>query len=247
MDRKLDKNAEVISGMFDSIAGKYDRMNRAMSLGIDRLWRRRFVRSLLRDLPAGGALLDLACGTGDLTQALARKGFVVTGLDISARMMEVGAAKCRDLDPQPQFVLGSAEQIPFPDGSFDAVTIAFGLRNFDRRAQCLQEIRRVLRPGGRLAVLDFAVPKNRLWRAIYLTYFKNAVRLLGRLAGSAGAYDYFVESVLAFPRYEELCAELAEAGLRDVSYQAYSGGIACAYRACQRPGDKQDADRVIST
>ena len=234
MEEMLDKNAEVISGMFDSIAGKYDRMNRAMSLGIDRLWRRRFVAELVAALPAGSTVLDLACGTGDLTKALARKKFVLTGLDISARMMAVAKEKCRRLRLRPRFILGSAEQIPFPDGSFDAVTIAFGLRNFDHRAQCLQEIRRVLKPGGRLAVLDFAVPKNRLWRAVYLLYFKTAVRLLGRMAGSAGAYDYFVESVLAFPRYEALCAELAEAGFQDVTYQAYSGGIACAYRASTR-------------
>ena len=229
--KDLDKNAEIISGMFDAIAGKYDAMNHRMSLGIDRLWRRRFVRALSRDVPAGAAVLDLACGTGDLTKALGCKGFTVTGLDISAEMMAIGKAKCRDLAPRPQFVLGSAEQIPFPDGSFDAVTISFGLRNFDHRPQCLAEIRRVLKPGGHLAVLEFSVPKNRLWRAIYLFYFKNAVRLTGRLAGSIGAYGYLVDSVLAFPRYEALCAEFTATGFRAVRYQLYSGGIACAYRA----------------
>ncbi|MBR0224300.1 MAG: ubiquinone/menaquinone biosynthesis methyltransferase [Bacteroidales bacterium] len=167
-EKELDKNAEVISGMFDSIARKYDRMNHGMSLGIDRLWRWRFVRRLEKKLPENPVVLDLACGTGDLTRALSRKGFSVTGLDISAEMMEVGKRKCADLTPRPAFVLGSAEQIPFPDATFDAVTIAFGLRNFDHRAQCLAEIRRVLKPGGRLAVLEFAVPRNRLWRALYL-------------------------------------------------------------------------------
>ena len=221
----------MISGMFDSIAGKYDAMNHRMSLGIDRLWRRRFVRNLARTVPAGAAVLDLACGTGDLTLALNRKGFIVTGLDISAEMMAIGKDKCRALTPQPQFVLGSAEQIPFPDNSFDAVTIAFGLRNFDHRPQCLAEIRRVLKPGGRLAVLEFSVPKNRVWRALYLFYFKNAVRLTGRLVGRIGAYGYLVDSVLAFPRYEALCAELTAAGFSDVSYQPYTGGIACAYWA----------------
>ena len=161
--------------MFDSIARKYDRMNHGMSLGIDRLWRRRFVRHLGRTLPSGAVVLDLACGTGDLTKALAMKGYTVTGLDISAEMMEVGKDKCRDLDPQPNFILGSAERIPFGDCTFDAVTIAFGLRNFDHRAECLNEIRRVLKPGGRLAILEFALPRNPLLRSLYLFYFKNSL------------------------------------------------------------------------
>ena len=228
----LDKSAEAISGMFNAIAGKYDRMNHGMSLGIDRLWRRRFVADLSRDLPSGAAVLDLACGTGDLTRALARKGYVVTGLDISSEMMEVGKSKCRGLTPQPQFILGSAEQIPFAEAAFDAVTIAFGLRNFDHRARCLAEIRRVLKPGGRLAVLEFAVPKNRLWRTLYLCYFKTSMRLAGRLAGSSSAYGYLVDSVLAFPRYEALCREFETAGFRSVHYTPYTGGVACTYHAC---------------
>lgn len=234
-EKELDKNAEVISGMFDSIARKYDRMNHGMSLGIDRLWRWRFVRSLsgLSAGPVipGARVLDLACGTGDLTRALSRKGFSVTGLDISAEMMEVGKRKCADLTPRPAFVLGSAEQIPFPDATFDAVTIAFGLRNFDHRAQCLAEIRRVLKPGGRLAVLEFAVPRNRLWRALYLFYFKHAMRLVGRLVGSGAAYGYLVDSVLAFPRYEALCDEFRAAGFVFPRYTSYTGGIACGYWA----------------
>ena len=226
----LNKDAEVISGMFDSIAAKYDRMNHGMSLGIDHLWRRRFVRKLARALPSAlPAVLDLACGTGDLTKAMARRGWQVTGLDISAEMMEIGKLKCAGLAPQPQFVLGSAEQIPFPDASFDAVTIAFGLRNFDHRPQCLAEIRRVLKPGGRLAVLEFAVPKNPLWRALYLFYFKYAMRLVGKAVGSGDAYGYLVDSVLAFPRYEALCREFEAAGFTDVHYDSYSGGIACVY------------------
>ena len=230
-EKKLNKKAEVISGMFDSIASKYDRMNHGMSLGIDRLWRRRFVGRLSKLLPAAATVLDLACGTGDLTKALSRKGYAVTGLDISAEMMEIGKVKCRDLEPQPAFILGSAEEIPFPDSSFDAVTIAFGLRNFDHRAQCLQEIRRVLKPGGQLAVLEFAVPRNRLWRALYLFYFKHAMRLVGKLVGSGEAYGYLVDSVLAFPRYEALCKEIEAAGFARIHYELYTGGIAVGYTA----------------
>ena len=155
----------------------------------------------------------------------------VSDIEINSNgiMMEVGKNKCRDLQPKPSFVLGSAEAIPFGDGTFDAVTIAFGLRNFDHRPQCLAEIRRVLKPGGTLVVLEFAVPRNRIWRAIYLFYFKHAMRLVGRLIGSADAYGYLVDSVLAFPRYETLCAEFEAAGLSGARFDTYSGGIACGY------------------
>ena len=231
MEKILDKNSKKIAGMFDSIASKYDRMNHGMSLGIDRQWRKRFVRVLAKRLAPDAQVLDLACGTGDLTKALAQRGWQVTGLDISAEMMEVGKEKCATLDPRPAFVLGSAEAIAFEDSTFDAVTIAFGLRNFDHRAQCLQEIRRVLKPGGTLAVLEFAVPKNRLWRALYLFYFKHAMRLVGRLVGSGEAYGYLVDSVLAFPRYEALTAEFLAAGFTQATYQPYSGGIAVGYFA----------------
>ena len=225
----MDKDEKKISGMFDSIASKYDRMNHGMSLGIDRLWRRRFVRRLAKKLPEKAAVLDLACGTGDLTKALSEKGYQVTGLDISSEMMAIGREKCRYLSPKPNFVLGSAEQIPFPDDTFDAVTIAFGLRNFDHRARCLAEIHRVLKPGGQLAVLEFAVPRNRHWNKIYLFYFKNILPLIGRLVGSADAYGYLVDSVLAFPRYEALCDEFRRAGFLFPRYKPYTGGIACAY------------------
>lgn len=229
MTERLDKDEKKISGMFDSIASKYDRMNHGMSLGIDRLWRRRFVRRLAKNLPEKAAVLDLACGTGDLTKALSEKGYQVTGLDISSEMMAIGREKCRYLSPKPNFVLGSAEQIPFPDDTFDAVTIAFGLRNFDHRARCLAEIRRVLKPGGQLAVLEFAVPRNRHWNKIYLFYFKNILPLIGRLVGSADAYGYLVDSVLAFPRYEALCDEFRRAGFFFPRYKPYTGGIACGY------------------
>ncbi len=229
MTERLDKDEKKISGMFDSIASKYDRMNHGMSLGIDRLWRRRFVRRLAKKLPEKAAVLDLACGTGDLTKALSEKGYQVTGLDISSEMMAIGREKCRYLSPKPNFVLGSAEQIPFPDDTFDAVTIAFGLRNFDHRARCLAEIRRVLKPGGQLAVLEFAVPRNRHWNKIYLFYFKNILPLIGRLVGSADAYGYLVDSVLAFPRYEALCDEFRRAGFLFPRYKPYTGGIAVGY------------------
>ena len=231
MEKNLDKNSKKIAGMFDSIASKYDRMNHGMSLGIDIQWRRRFVRRLAGRLSPGALVLDMACGTGDLTKSMARRGWQVTGLDISAEMMEIGKEKCAGLEPKPTFVLGSAEAIPFPDATFDAVTIAFGLRNFDHRAQCLQEIRRVLKPGGTLAVLEFAVPRNPLWRTLYLFYFKHSMRLMGKAVGSPDAYNYLVDSVLAFPRYESITAEFLAAGFTQANYKTYSAGIAVGYFA----------------
>jgi len=232
MQKNLDKNEKKIAGMFDSIASMYDWMNHGMSLGIDRIWRRRFVRKLAQSLQMESpSVLDLACGTGDLTKAMARRSWRVTGLDISAEMMAVGESKCAKLRPRPAFVLGSAEAIPFADNTFDAVTISFGLRNFDHRPQCLAEIRRVLKPGGQLAVLEFAEPKNRLWRALYLFYFKHSMWLMGRLIGRASAYGYLVDSVRAFPRYEALTDEFLAAGFKQATYQSYSGGIAVGYFA----------------
>lgn len=239
MSERLDKDEKRISGMFDSIASKYDRMNHGMSLGIDRLWRSRFVRQLGRKIPGNATVLDLACGTGDLTKALSEKGYHVTGLDISSEMMAVAREKCRYLSPKPTFVLGSAAQIPFKDNSFDAVTIAFGLRNFDNREQCLDEIRRVLKPGGRLAVLEFALPRNPTLRSLYLFYFKHVLPLAGRLVGSGEAYGYLVDSVLAFPRYEDICGEFEDAGFTGTGFKSYSGGIAVHYFAVSGSGARR--------
>lgn len=159
--------------MFNSIAGKYDLLNHLLSLGIDKGWRRKLVRGL-KSSPAK-VILDLACGTGDLTIALYKNGFTVTGADLSVNMLQIARQKSEKLEkmeqPIPDYIECSAENLPFEDSSFDAVTISFGIRNFQNRDIALQEIFRVLKPDGRLAILEFATPKNWVWRTLFNTYF----------------------------------------------------------------------------
>ena len=181
----LRKDTESISGMFDSIAPKYDFLNRVLSLGMDRLWRRRLVRRLDRVLrhrsgdqegkPA--EILDVACGTGDLTIALARKGWSLIGVDISRGMVEIARRKCVEKGVEVSFEIASADSLPFADATFSDVTISFGIRNFDRRSECIDEIFRVTAPSGELMILEFAVPRCRIWRALYIFYLKHILPL----------------------------------------------------------------------
>ena len=195
----LRKDTESISGMFDSIAPKYDFLNRVLSLGMDRLWRRRLVRRLDRVLrhrsgdqegkPA--AILDVACGTGDLTIALARKGWSLIGVDISRGMVEIARRKCVEKGVEVSFEIASADSLPFADATFSDVTISFGIRNFDRRSECIDEIFRVTAPSGELMILEFAVPRCRIWRALYVFYLKHILPLIGGwISGNRSAYRY---------------------------------------------------------
>lgn len=243
--------------MFNGIAGNYDFLNHLLSFNIDKYWRSRMVNFLLR-LPGyhthNYKVLDIACGTGDSTIALYRKGMAVTGIDIAQKMMDIAIAKNKKLEkeqkhgkcrrgeneqqkkenisgvPVPEYRLASAEAIPFPDHSFDAVTISFGIRNFNRRPQCLGEIYRVIKPGGAIAVLEFAKPKNSIIRFIYNTYFNNILPLIGdMISKDKGAYKYLAESVEQFPKYEAFCSEITNAGFKETDYHKYTFGIAVLY------------------
>ena len=146
-------------------------------------------------------VLDMACGTGDVSIALRRKGLDVVGADISENMLALARKKAPGID----FRYGDASELPFADGSFDAVTIAFGIRNFDKRAQCIRELHRVLKDGGMLAIAEFSIPRNRLWRGIYTLYFKNILPAVGRLVSKqAYAYSYIFprlrSSARSFPK-----------------------------------------------
>ena len=176
---------------FDKIARDYDRLNRVMSLGLDRWWRRRAVRGL------HGKVLDVACGTGDMVVELQKHGCNVTGVDLSEEMMAIARQKA----PEATYMLADAEQLPFSDGTFDAVTCAFGVRNFVHLEQGLGEMLRVLKPGGTIVILELATPDSPLIRPFYNLYTKCIIPWMGQhLAGSREAYTYLPESIERFPK-----------------------------------------------
>lgn len=178
---------------FDKIARDYDRMNHLMTLGLDCLWRRRAVRGL------HGNVLDVACGTGDMVVELLKHGCIVTGVDLSEEMMAIARQKA----PAATFMLADAEHLPFPDEAFDAVTCAFGVRNFVHLEQGLSEMLRVLKPGGTMVILELATPDSAWARPFYQFYTKHVIPWLGsRIAGNREAYTYLPESIERFPKGE---------------------------------------------
>ncbi len=225
---------EQVAEMFNAISPKYDALNRILSAGIDQSWRRK----TLREIRATGALnlLDVATGTADLALALAKgiPGSKVVGVDISAGMLEVGRSKvrARDLEGRVRLDIGDGEQLPYEESSFGAVTVAFGVRNFENLEQGLRDMRRVLEPGGTLAVLEFSQPTAWPLRSLYLFYFKNILPRIGRLVSKdASAYTYLPNSVQAFPYGEAFAAKLREAGFKSVRVRPLTFGIASLYLA----------------
>ncbi len=176
---------------FDKIARSYDRLNRVMSLGLDRLWRRCAVRGL------SGKVLDVACGTGDMVCELQKQGCSVVGIDLSEKMLSIARQKA----PAATCLIADAENLPFAEGEFDAVTCAFGVRNFVHLQKGLSEMLRVLKPGGCMVILELATPDNKLLRPFYSFYTKHIIPWLGsRIAGNREAYTYLPESVERFPK-----------------------------------------------
>lgn len=225
---------EQVAAMFNAISPKYDALNRILSAGIDQSWRRK----TLREIRATGALklLDVATGTADLALALAKgiPGSKVVGVDISSGMLEVGRSKVRakDLEGRVRLDLGDGEQLPYEESSFGAVTVAFGVRNFENLEQGLRDMRRVLELGGTLAVLEFSQPTAWPLRSLYLFYFKNILPRIGRMVSKdASAYTYLPNSVQAFPYGEAFAAKLREAGFQSVRVRPLSFGIASLYLA----------------
>ena len=211
-----------VRAMFDRIARVYDRMNSVMTAGMHHRWRERAAD--LAQVAPGSRALDVATGTGDLAIELKRRvgpSGEVTGLDFSERMLELAREKAGDV----RFEAGNALELPYPDGSFDAVTVGFGARNFDDLARGLREMARVTRPGGRVVVLEITTPQRPPLSWFFRLWFDHAVPALGRLAGDPDAYTYLPSSVRRFPGPSELASELAAAGLRDVRWLLTAGGI----------------------
>jgi demethylmenaquinone methyltransferase / 2-methoxy-6-polyprenyl-1,4-benzoquinol methylase len=220
---------EQVRAMFDRIAGLYDRMNGVMTAGMHHRWRRRAAD--LAAVPRGGRALDVATGTGDLALELARRvgpdGEVI-GTDFSLRMLELARAKAA-LDHQPAGRLGfeyaNALELPYPDSAFDAATVGFGARNFASLERGLGEMVRVVKPGGRVVILEITTPRRPPLSYFFEVWFDRAVPALGRLAGDPDAYSYLPRSVRRFPGPEELAAVMWGCGLRQVRYLLTAGGI----------------------
>jgi demethylmenaquinone methyltransferase/2-methoxy-6-polyprenyl-1,4-benzoquinol methylase len=227
------EKAGMVRGVFDSVAGRYDLMNDLMSLGVHRLWKAAFLDWLA---PRGGArLLDVAGGTGDIAvRYRARGGGPVIVCDINHAMIEKGVerAERRQESEGISWVCGDAEALPVPDGSVDAYTIAFGLRNVTRIDRALAEARRVLRPGGRFMCLEFSRPALAVLDPVYDFYSFKLLPEIGHwVAGDRDAYVYLVESIRQFPDQESLKDRMAVVGLERASYRNLSGGIAAIHSA----------------
>ena len=207
---------EQVEEMFDSIAPAYDFMNRAMTFGIDKLWRRRAVKLVAATSPR--RILDVATGTGDLAIRLARAipSSHITGIDLSEEMLRIGRRKTDQAGLTPRIELTKADclALPFPDASFDAVTVAYGVRNFEHLDQGYAEMARVLRPRGILCVIELAVPTNPVVRPLYNLYTRRIIPTLGRLVSSdTRAYTYLPESIAAMPQGERMLDMMRHAGL----------------------------------
>jgi demethylmenaquinone methyltransferase / 2-methoxy-6-polyprenyl-1,4-benzoquinol methylase len=221
-----DEKARAVRDMFDTIAPRYDLVNRIMTFRMDVGWRRRTVASLA--LRPGSVVADLACGTGDLCDEVATAGLAPVGIDVSFGML----ANARTHAPLAQ---GDALRLPLRDGGVDGVTCGFALRNFVALDPFLTELGRVLRPGGRIALLEVATPPSRILRAGHAVYFGKVVPLIGGLLSDPAAYRYLPKSVAYLPEPDEMLAMIAGAGFVDVKRRLLSAGIAQLLTATRRP------------
>lgn len=220
--------------MFDNIAPSYDLLNRLLSLGIDRSWRKKAIRLL--DPAKAKTVLDVATGTADVAIEIARqlKPEKIIGVDIAQQMLEIGREKVskRGLAEVIELQLGDSENLPFESNTFDAITVAFGVRNFEDLGKGLSEMQRVLKPGGKLVVLEFSRPRIFPFKQLFNLYFRYLLPLIGRLTSKdPKAYSYLYESVQAFPDRENFVTELGKAGFTEASYRPLTLGICSIYSA----------------
>lgn len=220
-----EKRSERVGDLFAAIARRYDLLNDLQSFGLHRRWKRRV--AALAAVNPGERALDLCCGTGDIAFALADRGAAVTGLDFSEKMLEVARSrlkrspKSRNLN----FLQGDAQQLPFPNDSFDAITVGYGLRNLSSWETGLREMIRVGKPGARIVALDFGKPANAFWRGIYFAHLRCSVPVVGLLfCGRADAYAYIFESLKHYPAQWGLAEKMRQLGLNDVRIINLAGG-----------------------
>lgn len=242
-DAHKEKGAQV-EQMFDSIAPAYDFMNNAMTFGLHRYWRNRALKMLDTELPAASTtcplqLLDVACGTGDVTFHLHRlygEHARVAGIDLSAGMLAVARERLAKMSPEASeritFTEGDCLKLPYADNSFDGVTVAYGVRNFENLAAGYREMLRVLKPGGSLCVIELCEPKRALMRAGYRLYSRRLIPLVGRLvSGDRSAYTYLPQSIAACPQREDMTALMTAAGFRDARFTTLFPGAIAIYIA----------------
>jgi demethylmenaquinone methyltransferase / 2-methoxy-6-polyprenyl-1,4-benzoquinol methylase len=222
------QRAAKVGDLFAAVARRYDLLNDLMSFGLHRAWKRRVVE--LAAVKSGDRALDLCCGTGDISFALARRGTETTGLDFSPQMLKVAEARRQKANRKPQtanpkFLQGDAQQISFPENSFDIVTVGYGLRNLTSWETGLTEMCRVAKPGGRIIVLEFGKPANALWRAIYFAHLRCSVPLIGLLfCGNAQAYAYILESLKHYPAQLAVAEKMRGLKLQNVRVINLLGG-----------------------
>lgn len=234
-DSSLSKK-EQVAKMFDTISGNYDNLNRVISFGIDVKWRKKVLQLVSKTNPE--TVLDIATGTGDLAILMAQtRAKRIVGLDISEGMLEIGKAKIQEknLSQTIEMVLGDSENIPFEDNFFDAITVAFGVRNFEHLEKGLSEILRVLKPGGIFVVLETSVPDKTPYKQGYNFYSKNILPLIGKLFSKDNvAYGYLSESAASFPYGETFNNILRKTGFINVEAMPQTFGVATIYSASKK-------------
>lgn len=231
---RVEDKTDLVRGVFESVAGNYDLMNDLMSMGVHRLWKRHFVST--SGIASGQKVLDVAGGTGDISALISPKvgsnGSVILS-DINQPMLEVGRRRLEDkgIVGNVRYALANAESLPFPDQSFDAVTIAFGLRNITDKNKALRQALRVLKLGGKLHILEFSRLRPAPLRKIYDAYSFCVLPILGKLiSNDSESYQYLAESIRKHPGQSELAAMMRDAGFSNVTFQNLSGGIVAIHR-----------------
>ena len=240
-----------VRSMFNNIAPTYDKLNHILSLNIDKIWRKKAVKRIVKNLKNSetenlkndsqvfrfsdsqiqkdSQILDVACGTADSTIALARAGISsVTGVDISEEMLKVGETKvaAQNLDSVINLQVEDCENLSFDDDTFDAAFIAFGIRNFEDKKNGLRELRRVLKPNGHLLILELSVPQNKILLSLYKLYFLHILPFIGKkISGDSMAYTYLPQSVMNFPKPKDFLAMMEECGFKRVSQKALTFGL----------------------